>query len=149
VYRQAGSVNNPKLQKKWLPANFRLSIAGLEEPCTRVNKVEALVVKQSIVNNADGQSDFTVDIPNLVITLPESVAQPFIDWHQSFVIDGKNSDDDERNGSLTYLATDGTILGQLTFQHLGIIRAANDPTDQTVRRVKAEMYCENMVFKLG
>src|SRR5258706_3586664 len=33
-----------KVQKKWLPANFRLEIAGLD--CSKVNKVEAITIKQ-------------------------------------------------------------------------------------------------------
>jgi len=35
------------VQKKWLPANFRLKIGNLD--CTRVNKIEALTIKQKVV----------------------------------------------------------------------------------------------------
>src|SRR4029077_8868968 len=112
-----------------------------------------LVVKQKIVDNADGTQDISIDIPNLVITLPEGVAQPFIDWHQAFVVQGGNSssnpDNLERNGSLVYFATDGTALGQRAFSNLGIVQVAEDPTDTSVRRVKAEMYCERMIFVFG
>src|SRR5205085_9115636 len=66
-------------QKMWLPSNFRLRIDGLEEPCTRVNKVEAIVVRQ-------GGST-----PNLVITLPESHAALFHKWHEEFVLRGAAS----------------------------------------------------------
>ncbi len=34
------------MQKKWMPANFRLQIDGLEAACTRVNKIEAIVLGQ-------------------------------------------------------------------------------------------------------
>mgnify|MGYP003694607843 CR=1 FL=1 len=36
-------------QKKWLSSNFRLTIDGLD--CTKVNKVEALTIKQKVVEN--------------------------------------------------------------------------------------------------
>jgi phage tail-like protein len=150
----AGTINRSpgKVQKQWLPSNFRLSIDGLDAPCTKVNKIEALVIKQKIIPNPSGGSvaDGPVEIPSLVITLPESVAQPFIDWHQSFVVQGGNNatnpDNQERNGTLVYFAKDGTQLGQLAFSNLGIVTVTDDPTDANVRRVKAEMYCERIAF---
>src|SRR5260370_3841336 len=64
-----------KMQKKWLPANFRLKIDGLY--CTHVNKIEALTLKQKVVENPvaevrDYQKGPTShQVPNLMITLPE------------------------------------------------------------------------------
>src|SRR5262249_11109419 len=40
-------------QKMWLPANFRLRIEGVD--CTRVNKIEAITVKQKVVENPTGE----------------------------------------------------------------------------------------------
>ena len=61
-----------------------------------MNKIEALVVKQKVIENGVGeQRDYekvpgSVDIPNLVITLSESHAQEFYRWHEDFVIKGNN-----------------------------------------------------------
>lgn len=145
------------VQKKWLPANFRLRIDGMEEPCSRVNKIEAIVVKQKVIENPVGElRDYEkepayLEIPNLVITFPESHAKPFYDWHESFVIKGENGDDKEKGGTLEYLTPDlHTPLFTITFKHLGIFKLTPDKVEsgnEQIRRLKAEMYCEDMEFK--
>src|SRR5215471_9046220 len=72
---------NTKAQKKWLPANFRLQIAGLD--CTRVTKIEAITVKQKVVENPVGEARgyqkgaANVEVSKLVFTLPEAQAESF------------------------------------------------------------------------
>lgn len=146
----------PTVQKKWLPANYRLRIDGLEEPCMKVNKIEALTIKQKNVENAVGEMrDYEkepahLEVPNLVITFPESHAKPFYDWHESFVIKGNNGDDQERNASLEYLTPNlQEVLFTVTFKHLGIFKLTPDKVEsgsENLRRLKAEMYCEEMSF---
>jgi phage tail-like protein len=148
---------DPGKQKKWLPANFRLKIDGLEEPCSRVNKIEAITVKQKVVENPVGElRDYEkepahLEVPNLVITFPESHAKPFYDWHDDFVIKGNNGDDKEKSGTLEYLTPNlQEVLFTLTFKHLGIFKLTPEKVEagnENIRRVKAEMYCENMQFK--
>jgi phage tail-like protein len=145
-----------RVQKQWLPANFRLRIDGLEEPCSRVNKIEAIVVKQKVIENPVGEMrDYEkepayLEIPNLVITFPESHAKPFYDWHESFVIRGENGDEKEKGGTLEYLSPDlKTILFTITFKHLGIFKLTPDKVEsgnEQIRRLKAEMYCEDLSF---
>ena len=145
---------NSQVQKKWLPSNFRLNIDGLADPCKRVNKIEALVVKQKNVENPIGElRDYEkepahLEIPNLVITFPESHADEFYKWHEDFVIKGNNGDDKERNGTLEYLTPNlQEVLFTVTFQHLGIFKISMDKVEsgaEGIRRVKAEMYCEDM-----
>lgn len=148
---------NAGIQKKWLPANFRLKIDGLDEACTRVNKIEALVVKQKVIEHAVGElRDYEkepahLEIPNLVITFPESHSKQFYDWHESFVIKGQNGDDKEKGGTLEYLtpALD-QVLFTLTFDHLGIFKLTPEKVEsgsENIRRLKAEMYCENIKFQ--
>src|SRR5947209_16912998 len=74
---------NAQVQKKWLPANFRLQIAGLEAACTRVNKIEAIVVKQVASAGAPRWQ-----VSNLVVTLPERDADLFTKWHEESVKGG-------------------------------------------------------------
>jgi hypothetical protein len=147
------SVDQAK-QKQWLTSNFRLRIDGTD--CTRVNKIEALTIKQKNVANPVGelrdyeQEPANLEIPNLVITLPESHAKEFFDWHKSFVIDGQNGDNLEKGGTLEYLSSDlKTTLFTINFEHLGVFKISPDAVEsgsENIRRVKVEMYCENMKF---
>ena len=141
-----------KVQKKWLPANFRLKIDGLEAACTKVNKIEALVVKQILVNSDGVRAPGRLEYPNLVVTLAESAADPFFDWAESFIIKGVNGQKDEKRGSIDFLALDlKTVLATLTFSNLGIFRCAPEKAEagvDAIRRVKAEMYCESMSFSM-
>ena len=142
-----------KAQKKWLPANFRLKIDGLEAACTKVNKIEALVVKQKFLVNSDGgRQPGRLEYPNLVVTLAESAAGPFFDWAESFIIQGANGQKDEKSGSIDFLTLDlKTVLATLTFSNLGIFRCAPEKAEagvESIRRVKAEMYCESMTFSM-
>ena len=143
-------------QKAWLPSNFRLRIDGLDAACSRVNKIEALTIKQKVTENAVGElRDYekepaSVEVPNLVITVPESHAKAFYDWHEDFVIKGENTPDREKGGTLEYLANDlKTVLFTLTFSNLGIFKLVPDKVESgsdQIRRVKAEMYCEDIRF---
>jgi len=142
-------------QKKWLPANFRLKIDGVD--CTKVNKIEALVVKQKVVENAVGElrdaekEPAHLEIPNLVVTMSESHAKEYYDWHEDFVIKGNNSDDKEKGGALEYLTPNlQETLFTITFKHLGIFKLSPEKVEagsENIRRVKAEMYCEDMSFE--
>ncbi len=144
-------------QKKWLPSNFRIKIDGTD--CSKVNKIEAITVKQKVVEHAVGEMrDYEkepahLEIPNLVVTLAESHCKEFYDWHKEFVIDGKNDDGKERGGSLEYLTPDlTTVLFTINFKHLGIFKLTPEKVEagsENIRRVKAEMYCEDLDFKYG
>jgi T4-like virus tail tube protein gp19 len=142
------------VQTKWLPSNFRLKIDGLD--CTRVNKIEAFVIKQAIVENAVGEfRDYEkepahLEIPDLVITIAENNADDFISWHEDFVIKGNNGDDREKNGTLEFLTPNlQEVLFTIGFQHLGIYKLAPVEVQagaENIRRLQAWMYCEQMTF---
>jgi hypothetical protein len=155
----SGGPIRAKEQKKWLTSNFRLRIGDLEEACKRVNKIEALVVKPKTIADAGGerrddeQEPTHLEVPNLVITLPELHAKPFYDWHEHFVIKGNNGPDQEKSGTLEYLAPDlGKDLFTLTFSHLGIFKLTPEKVEaggENIRRLKAEMYCEEITFNFS
>ena len=121
-----------------------------------MNKVEALTVKQKVTDNAVGEiRDYekvatSVEIPNLVITLSESHAEEFYKWHEDFVIAGNNDQSLERGGHLEYLSSNlKEVLFTLTFSQLGIFKISPDKVEaggEPVRRVKVEMYCEDIKF---
>ena len=143
--------------KQWITSNFRLTIPGLD--CTRVSKIGPLSLTIEQANVATGeQRDYQRDpigvtIPNLVVTLGEQAAQTFTDWHNTFVIQGKNDQSQEKEGTLEILTPDlKEVLFTLKFHSLGIFRLAADKyeaRDERIRTVTAEMYCESMEFAYG
>ena len=149
-------VSPVKSQKMWLPSNFRIKIDGLENACARVNKIEALAIKQKSVESTIGEArDYLkepgkIEYPNLTITMSEAFAQDFYKWHDSFVIKGNAGDDQEKGGTLEFLSpTLQDVYFTLTFRHLGILKVSPEKAEagaESIRRVKAEMYCEQMVF---
>jgi hypothetical protein len=96
--------------KKWIPANSRLKIDNVD--CTGMAKIEALTIKQKPTSSQDSTGRGKVidlgqvEFPDLVLSALESRAGDFYDWFQSFVIDGKNSDEGEKTETLQYLSAD-------------------------------------------
>ncbi len=143
--------------KNWLTDNFRLAISGLD--CSHVNKIDALTIKQNINASAIGKERLldlqssSLEVPNLAVTLAESTAQSFYDWHKDFIIDGNNGQNKEKSGTLELLTPDlKEVLFTLTFHGLGIFRLAPEKVEagnENIRRVKAEMYCETIDFAYG
>jgi len=144
-------------QKKWLPSNFKLEIDGLTNACNHVNKIEQLTIKQKVVDHPVGHlRDYQrepahIEFPNLVITCAEAYADELYAWHEEFVIKGNNDNSKEKTGMLQYLASDTkTALFTLEFQGLGIFKLTPEKVEahsENIRRVKAELYCEQIKFK--
>lgn len=149
----------PPPQKQWLPANFRLKIDGLDDATSRVNKIEAIVLKQKNVEHAVGemrdyeQEPGALEVPNLVFTTSDGSADALYQWFDDFVINGNSGDDQEKNGYLEFLSPDmKEVLFRLDFKHLGIFKLTPEKVEagaESIRRVKAEMYCEAMSFSFG
>jgi hypothetical protein len=142
-------------QKVWQPANFRLSISGLEQDCHWVSRVEPIVLDARVAINQVGQTRVYekepagVTIPDLAITLPQAHADKFFKWHEDSVVRG-NSGGPEKTGTLQYLSPDkGQAFFTLTFKNLGIFKVTYDKMEaasEHIRRVKVEMYCEAIHF---
>ena len=136
----------------WLASRFILEIDGLD--CSRVSKIDAFVVKQTLAETSVGtlrdyqKEPAKIEFPNISITLPESASGSFQDWFDDFVIKGNNDDKQEKSGTLSWMTADGKlVLGVVEFSHLGIFRLAPDASSTDgIRRVKAELYCESMAF---
>ena len=145
-------------RKKWLISNFRLQVDGLD--FLRTSRIEAITVNQSLVRKSIGERrDSQVEpaylvVPDLVVTLvdegPKNAA--LYDWYKSFVINGKNGPDQEKNGTLEYLSSDlTTALFTLNLKQLGIFRMAplTGTASQSIPRIQTRMYCEQMLFSYG
>ena len=138
-------------QKQWLCANYRLTIGGTN--FGRLASIDSFTWKQTFVEppppgagKAATLEPAKLEIPNLVITLAESHAKPLYDWYDDFVL--KGNEKDERTGQLTFFDPNHDELFSLTFAGLGIwIVDTLPPTVDNIRRVKAELYCEQMSFE--
>jgi hypothetical protein len=138
-------------------SNFKLTIDGLD--CTKVNKIEALVVKQKLNESPIGENrDYqkepgALEFPNLVVTLSESSAATWYDWFEDFVIRGNSADAQEKNGKLEYLSANlQDVLFTVEFKHVGIFKLEPDNGAQAsdnLARLRAEMYVERMTFTQG
>jgi len=143
-------------QKKWLPSNFRIRIDGCEAGCKVVSKIDALTIKQKTTDDGVGEQRETqklpsyVEVPNLVLTLTEAFADEFYKWHEDFVIKGNCGQEFEKGGTLEYLTANlQEVLFTLSFSQLGIFKISPDKVEaagESVRRVKVEMYCEDISF---
>jgi len=144
-------------QKMFLPSNFKLDIDGLD--CSKVNKVESFTVKQTTVTDDIGDArDYTkepgkLEFPNLKITLAEVNAQSWIDWHKTFVIEGKNDEAFEKGGMLTLLSPNQQKpLMRIKFYNLGIFRLQPDKAEANadqIKRIEVELYVERMELLYG
>jgi hypothetical protein len=135
--------------QQWTTANFRLAIDGLD--CNRVTRIERLAVRTTLTDEEDAEGRAVVkkptgvEIPNLVVTLPESAAQSFFAWHEDFVINGNSSEPNERSGTLELLSSTMTVLFRVAFRGLGIYEVAPVPAAaDTVPKVTASMYCQEL-----
>lgn len=129
----------PTQKKAWLASNFRLNIDGLDT--TRVSSVSALTI-------TNGEKS-TIDFPDLRVLFEEQSSKTWADWHDQFVVQGKNDDTQEKTGSVVFLSPDlQSQLGSVTFSGLGIYRLALEPTlpggPINIRRTVAQLYCQRM-----
>lgn len=142
-------------QKMWVASSFRLDIEGLD--CSRVSKVDAFTVKQHVLIDDIGEARIVtrepskIEFPNLRITLSESHAQSWLDWHDDFVVKGNCDDAHEREGHLAFLSPNQKDeLARIRLFNLGIFRVGPDATEGTkdqIKRITAELYCERMTFE--
>lgn len=142
-------------QKLWVASNFRLAIDGMD--CKRTTKVDAIVIKQNIIDNTIGErliferEPSQIDFPNVSFTINEIDAEPWYKWYDDFVVKGKSTPQHEKNGSLDFLTSNlSQTLFSLDFENLGIIKLTPDKLDSgsdKLRYIKVEMYCESMRFK--
>jgi hypothetical protein len=144
-------------QKLLLAASFRLQIDGLD--CTKVSKIDSFTVKQTVVADDIGKArDYAkqpgkIVFPNIKVTLSEVTAQPWLDWHEDFVVKGNNDEKAEKNGTLTLLSPNQqTVLATIRFFNMGIFSIQNDKAEagaDQIKRVTAELYVERMEFEAG
>jgi hypothetical protein len=145
-------------QKLWLTSNFRLQVGAL--PCSRVSSIEALSIKQQLVEFREGGGGGTqlvpgrLEFPNLIATFGAVDGVPWQQWFDDFVIQVNNGDAEELAATLTLLSPDlKSVLASLQLSHVGIFRLAYEevelPPTIDIRRLRADMYCEGAILSIG
>jgi hypothetical protein len=126
---------------RWLLANFRLRIDGLD--CTRVRRVDRMSFTKA-------KESGPLTVPDLVVTLSATSADTWQQWHEDFVIGGDNGPGREKTGTLELLAPNmSTVLMTLTFAGLGISRLQRVAVltgADAVPMVRASLYVEQVAF---
>jgi hypothetical protein len=139
-------------ERGWMKSNFQLKIAGLEQACSFVTRIEPLTVRQTLATNAFGEARnrettaVKVEYSNLVIHVPEHQADPFFKWLDEFVIRGDNGDAKEKTGSLEFLGPNmRDVLMRFNFSNLGLLGCRHEAkTGEGQPQVRIEMYFEAM-----
>jgi tail tube protein gp19 len=148
LHTASGTVSvTPSNQQLWRSANFVIAFTAADG--SRVSSIDAFSVRQTLFDSAGKR--FTLPRPvvsDLGITLAQSQATTWTAWFDDFVVNGSGN---EGGGTLRVKnATLSTVLAEIGFQNLGIFRldpvAPFPSSTETVRRVKAEMYCEQLTF---
>ena len=90
-------------------------------------------------------------MPNLKITVSMADIEEWRAWHEDFVIRGKCSEGDEKNGSITFMGPDLTEeLAEISLHQVGIISvqpAKVEANKEEVARFEVELYVERMAFE--
>jgi len=142
VERQRGSgasvTGSVKGVKQALVSNFRVSLDGLN--LDRVARVGPLTLRRRLAEEAE--------IPDVELTLSQAGSDSIVDWHRAFVIEGRNSDADEKSGSIALLdpALRDTLL-QVDLTGVGIFsleRTEAAGRTDAISRITTRMYCEEM-----
>ncbi|MEP6695117.1 MAG: phage tail protein [Chloroflexota bacterium] len=153
--KASGAIAASKQQKAWLSSNFKLEIDGIDT--SRVAKVDAFTIKQSIITSEIGDTRLAtrepanLEFPNLKITIGQASVSSWATWFDNFVIKGNNSSDYEKSGRLVFLSADlKTELAEIRLFNVGIYRLDPDQEDPSsadkIARFTAELYVERMEF---
>jgi hypothetical protein len=137
--------------KRWTGL-FRFQVPGL--PTNRVSMIEPFAIRRKTASDASGQKTPTTsvqwEVPNLVFYMPPQDSQAWIAWHDDFVVQGHNSDAQEKTFTLTLLSADlKDTLFQLEGSGVGIVSAKYEQpvtaaTTSVMQGFRVELYVENM-----
>jgi len=127
--REGGTVSGPtnEAQKSWNPANFRISISGIDAVASSVDAMKMTAKEPG-----------KLEIPNLEVTFVSEVPELFR-WHEDFVIEGNNEQGKEKTGLIEFLSANREAVLRLLCVRLGI-RAVST----TDGRTTAQMYCDEL-----
>lgn len=142
-------------QKLWAACNFDFVLDGFADSCKRVTKVDSFTIKQKPIEYQHGHQRHTtkipgrVEYPNLTFYIPEADAQPFIDHHTKYTINGEVQPDKRLHGEINTYDNQGGKLFTVTFYGVDIFNITHDKSDassEEIKQVKIELCVETMSF---
>ncbi len=146
------TVSTPRKAKNWLTSNFKVTLGKL--PCNRILRVDPIVVTQKLVEEEHGHGHYDVapqriEYSNIVLTISEADKNQWEEWYEKFLIDGKNSDGDELQGTIEgFDANLKTVLLTIDLEHVGLKRFNPHParvnTSEAASYFTVELYVEQM-----
>jgi hypothetical protein len=148
-----------KAQKKLMASNFRFSVSKLESESKRVMRVQGLSIRQPVVAGQVGEERIpqrqpgTLQISNVLVTVPLAFGKPWLEWVDDFLVKGNSDDASERTATLQFL--DPALkdaLFTVTLSHVGPVRARRQVASSgidAISLVELELYCESVAFTPG
>ena len=142
-------------EKAWQTSNFRLELDGLD--CKRVASIESFTVKQTAASSAVGTARDVAKEPgklsfgDLKISLSETGADSWRQWHDDFVVRGNNADKNEKNGRIVLLAANlKDELGEVKLFNAGIYALRSDTVSgsEALPQLQASLYVERMELSI-
>ncbi|HEX2780160.1 MAG TPA: phage tail protein [Gemmatimonadaceae bacterium] len=143
-------------QKAWLTSNFRLELGDL--PTSRVARIDSFTITRKVLQAAGGaeravtKMPAALEIPNLKLSISMADLAQWEQWRDSFLIQGNNTDANEKAGAIVFLGPDmKEELGRLTLDRCGLVRLAPDRLEsnsERIARFTVELYCQKMGLSL-
>lgn len=137
----------------WMTSNFRVEMGDL--PGNRVSRVEPITLKRKVAADQIGifreptKNPAKIEFSNVILTIPDADVAPWTAWHDSFLINGNNRDNDEKSGAIVLLGPDSkSEMARLNLTGCGVVSMAPVAGGPGAgRRVQVELYCEQMGFQ--
>lgn len=141
--------------KTWFPSNFRLDIPGLDT--VQVRTVSGLEIAfKNLQTTGNGRNttseNVSVKYGNLMISLSATLARTksWEDWYNTFLVQGRRSDQEEKSGTLVLLSPDmKNELLRINLSNLGLFKFENNfvagPT-APISNIEAGVYVEKIDF---
>jgi hypothetical protein len=144
-----------KSKTRWLSSNFKVEINGVDLRAVRSVENLKLQIKLSEQTSGSGRLPRSalisqISLSNFRLTASTSDRKELEKWFNSFVIQGQNSDQDEKTASIILLdQTMRTEIGRIRLFNVGIFRLSDDFEQAGGREVSfltADLYAERVEF---
>jgi len=147
-------------QKKWLTSNFRFELEKFKgDDSLRLAKIEAFSVKQNIIANPVGTEKHTrkevgrLELPQIVVTFPESAVEPWLKWYDTAVAKGDRKDQ-YTTGMIAYHGSDPakTELMRIELAGVSLLSVEIDKYEahkEGIASAKATLNVEQLTLKPG
>lgn len=140
-------------QKLWTAANFTFNVAGFDDACKRVTKVDSFTLKQNISEYHGGgmrnaiKMPSVLEFPNVSFYIPEADAQPFFERaHTGIKAGGLPMD---MQATLTTYDNANKPLFTVQMDRCDLVSVTPDKGDastEEIKLVKVELYSSEMKF---